>query len=165
MIDITNIYKKIIEVDYEKIIINVIEGVCDYMNFPYESFVDVTLVDDETMREINLVQRRIDSATDVLSFPAVATELIQNTEMIDEHPELFDPESGELILGDIVISYDKVLDQSEEYGHSETRELAFLTTHSMLHLLGFDHEAEDERIEMEKLQDEILEKLGYTREV
>lgn len=68
------------------------------------------------------------------------------------------------MLGDIVISYDKVISQSEEYNHSKRRELAFLTAHSMLHLFGFDHIDEDERKQMEEKQDIILKNLGITRE-
>lgn len=67
------------------------------------------------------------------------------------------------MLGDIVISVDKVEEQAEKYGHSQTRELAFLTAHSMLHLSGYDHMEEEERLEMERMQREILERRGYRR--
>ena len=77
--------------------------------------------------------------------------------------DYFNPETGELMLGDIVISVDKVEGQAESYGHSQTRELAFLVAHSMLHLLGYDHMEEGERAEMERRQDAILESRGYVR--
>ena len=77
--------------------------------------------------------------------------------------DYFNLETGELLLGDIVISVDKVEEQAEKYGHSQARELAFLTAHSMLHLCGYDHMEEDERLVMEKKQEEILSLKGYTR--
>ena len=77
--------------------------------------------------------------------------------------EYFEPDTGELILGDIVISSDKVYSQAEEYGHSVKRELGFLVAHSMLHLFGYDHMEDEERAEMERMQSEILDKLGITR--
>ena len=72
--------------------------------------------------------------------------------------------SGELLLGDIVISVERAKEQAKEYGHSLKREMAFLTAHSMLHLMGYDHMEEDERIVMEKKQEEILQNLGITRD-
>ena len=77
--------------------------------------------------------------------------------------DCFNPESGELMLGDIILSVDKIREQAESYGHSQTRELAFLVAHSMLHLCGYDHEEECEREEMERKQREILELRGYKR--
>ena len=90
--------------------------------------VDVTLVKDEMIREINLEHRNIDSATDFLSFP------------LGENGEFdINPETQAKMLGDIVISVDHALAQADLYGHSIERETAFLTVHSMLHLLGYDH--------------------------
>ncbi len=77
--------------------------------------------------------------------------------------DYFNPETGELILGDIVISVDKVEEQADKYGHSQTRELAFLVAHSMLHLCGYDHMEDGEREQMEERQKKILETRGYTR--
>jgi probable rRNA maturation factor len=77
--------------------------------------------------------------------------------------DYFDLESGELCLGDIVISIDKVYEQAQEYGHSLKREYAFLIAHSMLHLLGYDHMAQEEAAIMERKQEEILTRLGITR--
>ena len=78
--------------------------------------------------------------------------------------DCFDPDTGELILGDIVLSVDKIYEQAESYGHSTKRELAFLVAHSMLHLFGYDHMEEDEMRIMEEKQREILDKLGITRD-
>ncbi len=84
-------------------------------------------------------------------------------EFLESADEYFHPETGELILGDIVISKEKVVSQAEEFGHSIMREFSFLITHSMLHLMGYDHEEEEERNEMERMQEEILEKLEILR--
>ena len=78
--------------------------------------------------------------------------------------DCFNPESGELMLGDIMISVDKVEEQAKKYGHSQKRELAFLTAHSMLHLFGYDHMEEAQRNVMERKQDKILTGLGITRD-
>ena len=82
---------------------------------------------------------------------------------IEESADAFDPETGELMLGDIVISKDRVIAQAEEYGHSVRREYAFLIAHSMLHLLGYDHMEEEERRLMEDRQRKIMEKAGILR--
>lgn len=83
--------------------------------------------------------------------------------MIDEESaEAFNPESGELMLGDIVISKEKVLSQAEEYGHLPKREYAFLIAHSMLHLFGYDHMVDEERVVMEAKQKEIMEKSVFS---
>ena len=137
------------------------------MNFikcPYECEVNVTITDNDSIHTINKEQRNIDRPTDVLSFPMLEFETAGNFTSFDEDLSCFNPETGELMLGDIVISYDKVISQSEEYNHSAKRELAFLTAHSMLHLFGYDHMEDDERLEMEKMQNIILQNLKITRE-
>ena len=83
----------------------------------------------------------------------------------ERDPDAFHPETGELILGDIIISMDKVKEQAKAYGHSNTRELAFLVAHSMLHLMGYDHMVDEERKVMEAKQEEILKNCGYIREM
>lgn len=116
--------------------------------------VSVTLVDNNAIREINNEHRGIDKATDVLSFP-----------LGDEDSFDTDPETGAILLGDIVISLERAMEQANEYGHSYRREVAFLITHSLFHLLGYDHvdSEEDEKLMFGK-QDKVLEKLGITRE-
>jgi probable rRNA maturation factor len=81
----------------------------------------------------------------------------------DDVEDYFNPDTGELMLGDIVISVEKVIEQAEKYGHSEERELAFLVAHSMLHLCGYDHMDDEERERMEQRQREILDEAGYHR--
>lgn len=143
----------------------VISCALDYMECPYEAQVSVLIVDDEAIREINRTQRDIDRATDVLSFPMVSYETPGSFDFLEEEGEdCFDPDSGELLLGDIVVSADHVAAQANEYGHSNKREFAFLIAHSMLHLVGYDHETPEEAAEMERLQEEILQQLGIVRE-
>ena len=156
--------EKKLDLPYETIIRDVVEASLDYEKCPYEAEVNVILTDNEAIREINREQRQIDSATDVLSFPMVDYETPSDFDHVEEAVEdYFNPETGELMLGDIVISVEKVEEQAEKYGHSQTRELAFLVAHSMLHLCGYDHMEEEERLEMEKRQRAILDTRGYTR--
>ncbi len=161
---IENEYPKDIVIDYKNIINSVIEEALDFIKCPYESEVNVTIVDNNEIRKINSQQRKIDSPTDVLSFPLLEYGQAGEFHQFEEMLECFHPDTGELMLGDIVISFDKVLSQAEEYNHSIKRELAFLIAHSMLHLFGFDHMEDKERVEMEKMQNIILENLGITRE-
>lgn len=132
---------------------------------PYEVQINLLLVDNEAIRQMNRECRDIDRATDVLSFPNVDFDEAGVFD-IDEDAEAdyFDPDTGELILGDICISMDKVREQALEYGHSLRREYAFLIAHSMLHLCGYDHMEAAEAVEMEAKQEQILQALGITRE-
>lgn len=120
----------------------------------YDAEVSVTLTDNENIRAINNEHRGIDSATDVLSFP-----------MFDEEGSLeTNPETDAIVLGDIVISLERAAEQAKEYGHSFRREVAFLITHSLFHLLGYDHvNSEEEEKEMFGKQDKVLDALGITR--
>ncbi|HJB06675.1 MAG TPA: rRNA maturation RNase YbeY [Candidatus Enterocloster faecavium] len=148
----------------KQIIEAVVTEALDYENCPYEAEVNVLLTDNPSIQEINREQRQIDAPTDVLSFPMIDYESPSDFSHVEEAAEdYFNPETGELLLGDIVISVDKVREQAEKYGHSQTRELAFLTAHSMLHLFGYDHMEDEERLVMERKQEEILKRLGYTR--
>lgn len=156
--------EKKLDLPYETIIREVVEEALDYENCPYEAEVNVVLTDNEEIHEVNREYRNIDSATDVLSFPMVDYEVPSDFDHVEEAAEdYFNPETGELMLGDIMISVDKVEEQAEKYGHSQTRELAFLVAHSMLHLCGYDHMEEEERLVMERKQNEILERKGYCR--
>ena len=148
----------------KQIIEAVVTEALDYENCPYEAEVNVLLTDNPSIQEINREQRQIDAPTDVLSFHMIDYESPSDFSHVEEAAEdYFNPETGELLLGDIVISVDKVREQAEKYGHSQTRELAFLTAHSMLHLFGYDHMEDEERLVMERKQEEILKRLGYTR--
>ena len=149
--------------DARKIAELVIETSLDYVKCPYETEVSLLLTTDEEIKEINRMQRQIDRATDVLSFPMADYETPGDFSHLDEDAGLFHPDTGELMLGDIVISVDKVFEQAEEYGHSVTREFCFLVAHSMLHLLGYDHMTEDEAKVMEAKQAAALKELGINR--
>lgn len=149
---------------YEDIIHSVINEATDYENCPYEIEVNVILTDNEEIHQINKEYRNVDSATDVLSFPFLEYDKPSDFDGIEDNPEdYFNPESGELILGDIIISVEKVMQQADLYGHSTKRELAFLVAHSMLHLFGYDHMEDDEAHIMESKQNDILNKLNILR--
>ena len=124
----------------------------------------MTLTDNEGIHAINKEYRQIDRPTDVLSFPMLSYETPGDFSFLsDENEDDFNPDTGEVMLGDIIISVDKVKEQAVEYGHSEKREFAFLITHSMLHLFGYDHMEADEDAVMEEHQRKILDALGITR--
>lgn len=150
--------------DHEKIAKDVINTAIDHMKFPFEAEVSVTLTDDEGIQTINKEFRQIDSPTDVLSFPMIEYKNAGDFSEIEENDDLFNPESGEVILGDIVLNVQRIYKQAEEYGHSTLREYAFLIAHSMLHLFGFDHMTEAEASVMEQKQREILDILGISRD-
>ncbi len=151
--------------DVNEIVKLVVDEVVDMENCPYEAQVNVLLTDNEGIRYFNKEYRDIDRETDVLSFPNVDFEEPGIFD-IDEDAEAdyFDPESGELILGDIIISVDKVMEQAQNYGHSRLREFAFLVAHSMLHLSGYDHMEPEEAKVMEAKQEAVLKKLNITRD-
>lgn len=143
---------------------SIINFAIDYLKCPYECEVNLTLTDNEGIHELNKEYRNIDRPTDVLSFPMVDYEKPNDLSLAEENAQdYFNPDTGELMLGDIVISADKVLEQAEEYGHSIKREFCFLIVHSILHLFGYDHMEEEERIIMEGMQREILDAAGITR--
>ena len=150
--------------DYEKIAKDVINTAIDHIGFPFEAEVSVTITDDEGIQTINKEFRQIDSPTDVLSFPMIEYKSAGDFSEIEENDDLFNPESGEVILGDIVLNVQRIYKQAEEYGHSILREYAFLIAHSMLHLFGFDHMTEAEASVMEQKQREILNILGISRD-
>lgn len=150
--------------DKETIAKQVMEAALDYVDCPYEAEINLILTDDEEIRRVNKEFRDIDKATDVLSFPAIDYEQSGEFDFLEEADEYFNPETGELLLGDMMISVPRILQQAEEYGHSVLREYAFLIAHSMLHLAGYDHMEEEERVEMESMQEEIMNKLRITRE-
>lgn len=146
-----------------KIAKEVIEKALDLTGCPYEAEVSLLLTMDAQIQEMNKEFRGIDRATDVLSFPMVEYPAPGEFDFLEERDDCFDPESGELSLGDIVISKEKVLAQAKEYGHSVLREYAFLIVHSVLHLTGYDHMEDIERQEMEAKQDEIMRSLNILR--
>ena len=126
-----------------------------YEEFDEDCEISLSFVTNEEIHQINRQFRNVDAPTDVLSFPQLTFE---------EGEEADVNENGEIVLGDIIISVERAKEQAEEYGHGLKREIAFLTVHSMLHLLGYDHMEKDEEEDMFRRQKEILEIAGIPRE-
>ncbi|WMJ88050.1 rRNA maturation RNase YbeY [Anaerocolumna sp. MB42-C2] len=153
-----------LDFDYESIIEKVVKKSLDREKCPYEVELNVILTGNQEMKEINKEYRNIDTPTDVLSFPMIDYETPADFSGLEEEEDnYFNPETGELLLGDIIISVEKVMEQAKQYGHSLKRELAFLTAHSMMHLFGYDHMEEEERIIMEEKQKNVLDELQIYR--
>ncbi len=152
-------------IDIEKLFEMTATESLDHTGCPYECEIDLTITDDEGIRALNKEFRQTDKTTDVLSFPLLEFERPGDFDGAEEgFADCFNPESGELMLGSIVINIKRAGEQAVQYGHSLKREIAFLMVHSMLHLQGFDHIEDKDRILMEKAQDDILDKLGIVRE-
>lgn len=141
----------------------VLQAVCDKVmeteECDFDAEISITFVDNDTIRDINREHRGIDKATDVLSFPMLEFDgdgIAYNAEL--------DADGSLIMLGDIVISLERAREQAEEFGHSFIREIAFLTAHSMLHLLGYDHVDDEEGDRIMRLkQNEVLNALNITR--
>lgn len=143
----------IFEITYkQKILIRrAIEATLDYESFKNNAEISITFTDNNGIQRLNRDFRGLDRPTDVLSFPLTDYEAI-DTPLADEL-------CGS--LGDVVLSLERAREQAEEYGHSLDREIAFLTVHSMLHLLGYDHETgEEDELDMRRRQSEILKNIG-----
>lgn len=152
-----------LDLEYLEIADKVCEAVLDMEHCPYESQVEMLLTMNDVIHEINMETRGIDRPTDVLSFPMIAFEEPSTYDFLEEADAYFDLDTGELMLGNIVISKEKVAEQASEFGHSVLREYAFLIAHSMLHLLGYDHMNDDEREVMESKQREVMNIVGISR--
>ena len=143
---------------YEETIKKVVEKCYEEENLTKSKMIiTITLTTPENIKKINKEYRNIDRATDVLSFPMFEKEeldkKIRNKDFLHED-----------ILGDIIISVEKVREQAEEYGHSFERELSYMVVHGFYHLMGYDHMEEEEKVEMRKKEDKILNELKITRE-
>jgi probable rRNA maturation factor len=126
-----------------------------YEEFEGRAEVNVTFVDDAQIRELNLQYRKKDAPTDVLSFP-----------MGEDRKFDLDPDTGAYVLGDVVISLERAEDQAQKYGHSLQQEVAFLTVHSMLHILGYDHEKGGvEAMHMHEREENVMAALGFEQDV
>ena len=155
----------IFDFDYEKLAKEVVDFAISHEDFPYEAEVNLTLTDNDGIQEINRAYREIDAPTDVLSFPMLSYEEAGDFSALEDgYEDNFNPDTGEIMLGDIIISIDRVKEQADAYGHSERREFAFLILHSMLHLFGYDHMTPEEAAEMEGKQHQILEEMNITRD-
>ena len=150
--------------DFIEVAEDVINEVLDQEDCPYESEINLILTTDEEIHRTNKEFRDIDRPTDVLSFPMVDFESPAEYDFLEEDDSYFHPETGELMLGDIMISIPRAVEQAKEYGHSVKREYAFLIAHSMLHLLGYDHMTDEERVVMEEKQEQALSALKITRD-
>lgn len=149
----------------EEITDKVMEKVLDTENCPYEASVNVLLTDNQGIRGFNREYRNMDRETDVLSFPNIPYQEPAGFDIaLEEEAGCFEPDSGELLLGDIIISVDKIKEQALSYRHSELREYAFLVAHSMLHLCGYDHMEPEEAAIMEEKQEMVLRALNITRD-
>lgn len=150
-------------------LINSIEKIINYAlkeeEVNIETEVSVIFIDNETIKTINNEQRNIDKITDVLSFPMLDyPENKVYKEVYSGHNfKEMDMDDGCVILGDIVLSLERAEEQSIEYGHSFVREVCYLTIHSVLHLLGYDHMVEEDKIRMRKREEEILESFNIVR--
>ena len=152
--------------DIREVLDQIMDAVMEMEDCPYETTVNLLITDNAGIREYNKNYRDLDQETDVLSFPNIPFEHAGDfTPVESKEADCFDPESGELILGDIILSVDRILSQAQEYGHSVLREFAFLVAHSMFHLCGYDHMEEQDAAVMEDKQEEVLKKLGITREI
>lgn len=150
--------------DIEKIIESAVIATLKYERCNYDAEINVLITDAEKMKEYNSCYRGIDAPTDVLSFPAV--DYIQPADFSiaeDDKNSYFNPETDELVLGDIILCHDRIISQAKDYGHSILREFTFLVVHSMLHLLGYDHMNEEDEKLMFFHQDQIMNELGISR--
>ncbi|WP_461612673.1 rRNA maturation RNase YbeY [Clostridium sp. Marseille-QA1073] len=133
------------------------------VNIPFE--ISIIFIDNEEIRKINKEQRDIDKATDVLSFPMLDYEdgKVFKEMYLDYEFDFCDLNEGNLVLGDMALSLEKAAEQAEEYGHSFIREVMYLVVHSILHLLGYDHMEENDKVLMRKREEEILNKFNINR--
>lgn len=149
--------------DIDEVTKIVIDAVVKCEKCPYETQVNIVLTDDDGIRKINCETRKLDEVTDVLSFPVLTFKSAADFSDIADDIMNFEPDSGELLLGDIIISAERIREQAIRYGHGIKREYAFLLTHSLLHLLGYDHMEKEEADKMEQKQTDILNQIGILR--
>lgn len=143
----------------ERMVTQVLNKAADVYGLELQTEVSVVLADDEYIRQLNCQYRGKDMPTDVLSFA------MNEQGADDSEPDITDaPNDLEILLGDIIISLETTARQAEEFGHSLDRELAYLTIHGMLHLLGYDHEEQQDKLAMRKEEEHVLSLLGITRE-
>ena len=156
-----------LEFDAPQIAKQVIETALELHHCPYPYSVSLYLVEEDVIQRTNTETRGIDKITDVLSFPNIPFQTEADFSILDnagDHYIYFDPDTDELILGDIMICQKRMTEQAAQYGHSVLREYAFLVVHSILHLLGYDHMEEKQRNLMENTQETVLKHLNITRE-
>lgn len=151
--------------DWEELYRSVASAVLDMENCPYETEISLLVTDLEQIHEINRQTRQMDAPTDVLSFPNLEFERESDFELVEDvYADCFNPDTGELILGEIIVCAAKAVEQAEQFGHSIKREFAFLIAHSMLHLCGYDHLTKEEEEIMIQKQETVLGQLGIRRD-
>lgn len=152
--------------DEEQVVNQVASKVLETEKCPFDVEINVLITDGDGMKEFNSMHRGIERETDVLSFPGLDFEEPGRFYIPKEELANYEnPESGKIVLGDIVLCANRVLSQAEDYGHSVLREYAFLVAHSMFHLCGYDHMEQEEAAIMEQKQENILQLLQITREM
>lgn len=139
------------------LIMNTVTSTLEYEHIDVPCFVSISIVEPEEIRQLNCEHRDVDSVTDVLSFPVV--NLLDGSDCDDAG----DYYEGRLILGDVVICAERAKEQSEDFGHSIEREMGYLTCHSVLHLIGYDHEDESEREIMREKEEAVMDKMNLRR--
>lgn len=149
--------------NYRKLAEEVLQTALEEEEFPYEPEVNLLLVSAVEIQKINSEHRQINAPTDVLSFPLISYSAPGDFTNLEMDEDNFNPDTGEALLGDIVLCVDKVKEQAKNLGHSEKREYAFLILHSILHLLGYDHMTQNDSEKMEAKQDKILSQMGILR--
>lgn len=165
IVNIENLIDAKFDFDYVEIAKAVCSTVLKQENCPFDCEINITITDNSEIQEINNNTRNINKPTDVLSFPNLFFDKPALFEINEEElSDYLNPENDLIMLGDIILSYDKIIEQSEEYGHSVLREYAFLIAHSMLHLSGFDHMEDDEAKIMEEHQKLVMNTLQIGRE-
>lgn len=140
--------------DLQQVILNVVNSAAKVVKLPKNSELSILLVDNSYIKELNFIYRNQNTPTDVLSFAM--------NELAEDEPD-YESADEVNILGDIVISMEKAVEQSEEYGHSISRELGYLVAHGMLHLIGYDHENEEEARGMRNLEEKIMQSVKLER--
>lgn len=153
-----------LDFDWEETASKIGEAVLKAEGFPGEAEVSLVLTSEEEIHQVNREFRGIDAPTDVLSFPAIPfCSPSDFQELLNQDTAYKNPDTGNIILGDIMISVPRVFHQADAYGHSVKREFSFLIAHSMLHLLGYDHMTKEDAAVMEEKQRRILNQMGILR--
>ena len=150
--------------NFKKLIIKLLKTANKFSKFNQKKTqVEVSFVSKNRIRQLNRDCRKIDKETDVLSFPTLKLTPMESINIKDFQDDI-DPQTGLLMLGDIIVCEDVARRNAREYGHSFEREVCYLIVHGFLHLLGFDHMAENEKVIMRALEEAVLKKHKITRD-
>ena len=152
-----------LDFDYKKTAEDVVNESLKILKFPLPAQVSLSLVSEEEIHVENQQFRNVDRPTDVLSFPMLEYPAPGDFSFIEDDEESIDPDTGEVVLGDIVLCIPRVLSQAQEYGHSVKREYAFLIAHSMLHLMGYDHMNDQDKSQMRRMEEKAMNEAGISR--